>query len=97
MTTGAIQSLIDLLPAYAAGNLDSAQREAIEALLTDHVDGSLDPDIQARSERVASTLPALAAEIEAARLGKAKLDALFPRAEEPLEEPDSPEIQRFLD
>ena len=40
---------------------------------------------------------ALAEEVEKARRGKDILAELFPPATEPLEDPNSPEIQQFLD
>ncbi|NJO38910.1 MAG: hypothetical protein HC871_16515, partial [Rhizobiales bacterium] len=92
-----MQQLIDLLPDYTAGKLTGEQRETVEALLNDYVDDALDAETTQAIEQAAASDQALAEELGQARRGKEKLAALLPPADEPLEDPSSPEIQRLLD
>ncbi len=95
--TGLHQVAIELLPAYSGGGLDVDQSRDVEALITDYVDGALDVDTKATFDGVMEGDPALAEEVEKARRGKDILAELFPPATDPLEDPNSPEIQQFLD
>ena len=95
--TGLHQAAIELLPAYSGGGLDVDQNRDVEALITDYVDNALDADTKATFDEVMEGDLALAEEVEKARRGKDILAELFPPAAEPLEDPNSPEIQQFLD
>ena len=90
------QVATELLPAYSAGGLDVDQHRDVEALITDYIDDQLDVETKAAFDRVMEDDAALAQEVEKARRGKDILAELFPPATEPLEDPDSPEIQQFL-
>lgn len=90
------QVATELLPAYSAGGLDVDQHRDVEALITDYIDDQLDAETKAAFDRVMADNAALAQEVEKARRGKDILAELFPPATEPLEDPNSPEIQQFL-
>ena len=97
MIARAEKELLDLLPDYGKGGLDADQISEVEALLTGYFDGLLDADTEAAIDRLIETHPGLAREVDKARSGRDILAKLLPPAEGPLEDPDSPEIQRFLD
>jgi len=90
------QVATELLPAYSAGGLDVDQHRDVEALITDYIDEQLDAETKAAFDRVMADDAVLSQEVEKARRGKDILAELFPPATEPLEDPDSPEIQQFL-
>lgn len=89
--------LLDLIPAYTRGELDADQSGEIQALITSYVDGLLDAEAERAMDRAIEANPPLAEEVEKARRGKDILAELFPPSTEPLEDPDSPEIQQYID
>ena len=91
------QELLDLIPAYTRGELDADQSGEIEALITSYLDGLLDAETEEAMGRAIEANPVLGEEVEKARRGKNILAELFPPATEPLEDPDSPEIQQYID
>ena len=92
-----IQELLDLIPAYTRGELDADQTSEIQALITSYLDGLLDAETEEAMGRAIDAHPVLSEEVEKARRGKSILAELFPSATEPLEDPDSPEIQQYID
>ena len=91
------QELLDLIPAYTRGELDADQSSEIQALITSYLDGLLDVEAERAMDRAIEANPPLAEEVEKARRGKDILAELFPPSTEPLEDPDSPEIQQYID
>lgn len=91
------RELLELLPAYGEGKLVGDQVTEVQALLTSYIDGLLDPEISAAIDDAQKTSPGLAEDIRKARSGKAILARIFPPSDEPLEDPNSPEIQQFID
>ena len=91
------QELLDLIPAYTRGELDADQSGEVEALITSYLDGLLDAEAESAMESAIKASPVLGEEVEKARRGKDILAELFPPATEPLEDPDSPEIQQYID
>ncbi len=89
--------LLDLIPAYTRGELDADQSGEVQALITSYLDGLLDAEAERAMDRAIEANPALGEEVEKARRGKDILAELFPPATEPLEDPDSPEIQQYID
>ena len=91
------QELLDLIPAYTRGELDADQSGEIQALITSYLDGLLDAETEEAMGRAIEANPVLGEEVEKARRGKDILAELFPPATVPLEDPDSPEIQQYID
>lgn len=89
--------LLDLIPAYTRGELDADQSSDIQALITSYLDGLLDAEAKRAMESAIEANPVLGEEVEKARRGKDILAELFPPATEPLEDPDSQEIQQYID
>lgn len=91
------QELLELLTAYTRGELDADQSSEIQALITSYIDGLLDAETEGAMDRAIEANPVLGEEVEKARRGKDILAELFPPTTEPLEDPDSPEIQQYID
>lgn len=89
--------LLDLISAYTKGELDADHSGEIQALITSYLDGLLDAEAERAMDRAIEANPALGEEVEKARRGKDILADSFPSATEPLEDPDSPEIQQYID
>ena len=90
--------LVDRLIVYASGKMSDADEQEIEALLTQYVDGDLEPKLATEVEQAIDKDHVLAMIVADARRGKRWIQQTFaPDLRSALIRPASPDLLRFID